>query len=765
MKRLTIMLLALVLCLSAVLPVLPQQTDAPLAPEAQAATYETAWWPAPAMNITQIAFESYSHGDQNALDFVPGGRVFAPFTGKVTYKNASWGFVVLQSTNKVYYADGTLDYMTACFMHDGDISNISVGQTIAQGTAFYDQGGMGSGNPNAYGYHVHMSIWQGQYNLNYVTGKGGYYAYKALSINTAKTTSIVKKGKMVSGNYMTNGAPSDYSNLWKTTSQVGGPPTSASVSTANKDSFAVNENVTFNMSSDGESNTLWIYKPDGSSTYYQNAGTAKTLTFSTAGKYQALVEAWNGVGSKQSSKITFYVGNPTSATIKTNKSSYTTAESVTFTMSSDGASNTLWIYSPDGKSTYYQNAGTSKSLTFTAPGKYEALVEAWNGNGSKCSSKVSFTVTQAATPSKPTSATIKSDKSSYLVGENVNLTFSGNGDTNTLWIYYPDGTSKYFQEAGTAKTMTFTTPGTYGALVETWNGQGSFCSSKITFTVKAETKPTSATIKSDKTTYTVGESVKLTFSGNGDTNTVWIYYPNGTSEYFEKAGTSKTMTFNTPGTYGALVETWNGAGSFCSSKITFTVKAAATTAKPTTAKPTTAKPTTAKPTTAKPTTAKPTTVPTTAKPTTVKPTAVPTTVPTTIKPTTAPTTAKPTTAPTTAKPTTVKPTTSKTTRPSTVTPPTLSTAIYDCAVNGHDYTNGYCRICKEMEPGHVVPTTVAPTQPTQAPAEPTQAPTLAPSTPADSTGTGGTNWWPLILIILLGMIGLGVLAFVLFKKK
>jgi hypothetical protein len=86
-------------------------------------------------------------------------------------------------------------------------------------------------------------------------------------------------------------------------------------------------------------------------------------------------------------------------------------------------------------------------------------------------------------------------------------------------------------------------------------------------------------------------------------------------------------------------------------------------------------------------------------------------------------------------------------------------------VNGHDYINGYCRICKEMEPGHVVPTTVAPTQPTQAPTEPTQAPTPAPSTPADSTGTGGTNWWPLILIILLGMIGLGVLAFVLFKKK
>ncbi len=749
MKRVSVILLALMLCLSAVLPLMPEQS-APLAPEAEAAAYETAWWPAPAMNITQLAFESYSHGDQNALDFVPGGRVFAPFTGKVTYKNASWGFVVLQSTNKVYYADGTLDYMTACFMHDGDISNISVGQTIAQGTAFYDQGGMGNGNPNAYGYHVHMSIWQGQYNLNYVTGKGGYYAYKALAINSAKTTSIIKKGKMVSGNYMTNGAPSDYSNLWKTTSQVqAGPPTSASVSTANKDSFAVNENVTFKMSSDGESNTLWIYKPDGSSTYYQNAGTSKTLSFSTAGKYQALVEAWNGVGSKQSSKITFYVGNPTTATVKTDKSTYNTGENVTFTMSSDGGSNTLWIYYPDGTSKYYEKAGTSKTLTFSAAGDYQALVEAWNGNGSKCSSKISFTVKKA---SAPTSATIKSDKTSYTVGESVKLTFSGNGDTNTLWIYKPDGTSTYYQEAGTSKTMTFNTPGTYGALVETWNGVGSFCSQKITFTVKAaETKPTSATIKSDKTSYTVGESVKLTFSGNGDTNTLWIYKPDGTSQYFEKAGTSKTMTFNTPGTYQALVETWNGAGSFCSQKITFTVKAAATTTvKPTTTKPTT---TTTKPTT---TTVKPTT-------TTVKPTTTPTPTTVSTQPTTVST--QPTTASTQS--TTVKPTTSRSTKPSTINP-TVPTAVYDCAVNGHDYVNGWCKFCQARDPEYVAPTdpTAAPTDPTAAPT----APTAAPTAPTDNTagnngGSSSTNWWPLILIIILGVLGLAIMAVILIKKK
>ena len=764
MKKVSSILLAVLVCLSAILPVLPQQT-APMAPVVEAATYETAWWPAPTMRITQIAYESYSHGSQNALDYAPGGRVFAPFTGKITYKDANWGYVVFQSSDKVYFANGTLDYMTVTFMHDSNISDLYVGQVISQGTNFYDQGGMGNGNANAYAYHVHMGVYKGHVAANSGYGTGNIYAYQALAINTAKTTSIVNQGVMASGNYTTNSAPTNYTGLWKNVSQVqSGPPTSAAVSTANKDSFAVNENVTFNMTSNGESNTLWIYYPDGSSKYYQNAGTSKTLTFSTAGKYQALVEAWNGEGSKCSSKITFYVGNPTTATVKTNKSSYTTGENVTFTMSSDGASNTLWIYSPDGKSTYYQNAGTSKTLTFSTAGTYQALVEAWNGVGSKCSAKISFTVTKGSTTTtttttttsgKPTSATIKSDKSSYLTGENVVLTFSGNGDSNTLWIYKPDGTSTYYQNAGTTKTLTFTTPGTYGALVETWNGVGSFCSTKITFTVTAPSKPTSATIKSDKSTYTVGDNVVLTFSGNGDSNTLWIYYPDGTSKYFEKAGTTKTMTFTTPGTYGALVETWNGVGSFCSAKITFTVNAKATTAS--TTKATTAS-------TTKATTAS-TTKATTAS--TTKATTQPTTAST--QPTTQPTTAstKPTTQPTTVS--TTKATTTKAPTYSTINP-TVSTYIHNCEDSGHSYLNGWCIYCKEQSPDHVTEPSTDPvtsattTLSTEAPTVSTQ-PTTQPGVDNINDSGSGIPWLIIILVILFLGGSAGLLIFFLKKKK
>lgn len=180
--------------------------------------YEKAWFPAPVMNLTQIAYESYSHSGCNVIDIAPGGRVFAPFTGKIVYKNERWGYVLFQSLDKVQFANGTVDYLTMGLMHDSNISDLKIGQVIRQGQEFYDAGGMGAGNPNAYATHCEIGLFRGQISSPPNPSKlcnGNVYAYDALFINTAKTTSIVNKGKMVSGNRMTNGAPSNWSNLWK----------------------------------------------------------------------------------------------------------------------------------------------------------------------------------------------------------------------------------------------------------------------------------------------------------------------------------------------------------------------------------------------------------------------------------------------------------------------------------------------------------------------------------------------------------------------
>ena len=191
--------------------------------------YESAWFPAPQMNLSQVAYEvgtGASHRNCNAIDILPGGRVFAPFTGIVKQVDSRWGYVLLQSTDKVYYADGTLDYMTVGFMHDENISNISVGQTITQGTAFYDAGGQGQKADGSYGHvygnHVDISVFKGAVNSVSSYGKGNIYAYQAFYINKSKTTSIINKGKVETGHTTNNGAPTDWSNLWR---ELGSPST------------------------------------------------------------------------------------------------------------------------------------------------------------------------------------------------------------------------------------------------------------------------------------------------------------------------------------------------------------------------------------------------------------------------------------------------------------------------------------------------------------------------------------------------------------
>ena len=86
------------------------------------------------------------------------------------------------------------------------------------------------------------------------------------------------------------------------------PPTFALLTT-DKYAYAVDEPVTFTVSSDGLTDTIWIYCPDGSIQYYQNVGTTFQLGFGMSGKFQALVQTWNEVGECCSEKISFEIGS------------------------------------------------------------------------------------------------------------------------------------------------------------------------------------------------------------------------------------------------------------------------------------------------------------------------------------------------------------------------------------------------------------------------------------------------------------------------
>lgn len=184
-------------------------------------TYENAIFPMATMNLSQLAYESATHGSRNAIDCVGSTYAFAPFTGKIVAIDRDYNYntIWFQSTNKVKYPDGTLDYMTVLFMHGSNFSDLkakyNAGTVISQGTNFYKLGGRGPNGDYEYQTHLHMEIIKGKVAGGW-SYRGNVYAYNGLYINRAKTTSIIDKGTMESGNYMTDGGATSWANKWKT---------------------------------------------------------------------------------------------------------------------------------------------------------------------------------------------------------------------------------------------------------------------------------------------------------------------------------------------------------------------------------------------------------------------------------------------------------------------------------------------------------------------------------------------------------------------
>lgn len=238
------------------------------------------------------------------------------------------------------------------------------------------------------------------------------------------------------------------------------------------------------------------------------------------------------------------------------------------------------------------------------------------------------------------SLTLSVSKATVAAEETLNLSAPG---ATSITVSRVDGLWSQTY-TGSSIDLAFGWTGSYTATAT----NGSATSNTVEFTVGTPTStnpPTVSNIGTDRSVYRVGDTVTFIMDTDGDTNTLWIYYPDGSSKYFENLSGTKTMTFSAAGKYQALVETWNGSGSKTSEKCTFTIVDPNAT-------------TTKKPTTSSSTTTKPSTSSSTVKPTTSK-----------------------------------KPTTTK--KPTTVQDP--------CKLGNHSYVDGYCYFCGEPDPYYIEP--------------------------------------------------------------
>lgn len=174
------------------------------------------------MNITQGNNGQYSHQGVNALDLAgrDGGRdlFHAPFDVEcmATDSPQNGNAVFWQSSAKVRFADGTIDYATIMIIHDNSLGGIYKGVKYPQGTQIAQEGTAG----NATGNHNHFEIAKGKYSHMYnLNGQGVYSLPNSISADKA---CFIDGTVIINGNGMAWKKLSDVSTAPKPSAPAGG---------------------------------------------------------------------------------------------------------------------------------------------------------------------------------------------------------------------------------------------------------------------------------------------------------------------------------------------------------------------------------------------------------------------------------------------------------------------------------------------------------------------------------------------------------------
>lgn len=131
------------------------------------------------INVTQGPNGNFSHKGLQALDLAGKDKGIDPFVAPFdircvskhssAHTNDQTG-VVFESTQPIQLTDGTTSVIHFVCWHDGDTSDVQVGNVYPQGTHIYDEGTAGY----ATGNHVHVEFARGYAPTGYPLVKNGY---------------------------------------------------------------------------------------------------------------------------------------------------------------------------------------------------------------------------------------------------------------------------------------------------------------------------------------------------------------------------------------------------------------------------------------------------------------------------------------------------------------------------------------------------------------------------------------------------------------
>lgn len=348
---------------------------------------------------------------------------------------------------------------------------------------------------------------------------------------------------------------------------------SYSILSANRNTVALNDEITFYASSDcAQGYTIGIDNSSGRYITQEMPGGQLTIKFTEAGNYGAYVTSYNPKGYCDSSWISFtvYDSKPSTSKLTADKTAISIGDSIQFTASSDDPVSgfTIGINNAEGRYITQEMPDGKLVVTFDQPGKYGAYVTSYNDFGYSDSEWITFDVYDT----KPNASYLSSDKAIAYVGQDI--TFTAASDIATGYTIGVDNESDRLitQEMpnGTL-TLSFDTPGEYSAYVTSYNSIGYADSERICFTIY-NTPPTFSKLTANFDKILVNEPI--TFSAESDLANEFII---GIDRDGERLFTENmpdgelTKSFTEPGTYYAYVTSSNGYGYVDSKLISFTV--------------------------------------------------------------------------------------------------------------------------------------------------------------------------------------------------
>lgn len=300
-KKLSTRIFSIFLSLLMVLSILPAG-----ALTASAAEEQYALWFMNDMKFTQAPGGGFSHKGTQNFDVVGSSNhnIFAPFDCKIVaiYKGEIYGnTVIIESTNKVHYANGTYNYMSMAFAHDNNISDLSVGKKIKQGEVFYQTGTYGK----VEGRHSHVTCIKGKYKYDMWTcNKYGFYC-SPNAINPVDALYKQSTTKVI------NSAGLSFKTYSKDLLKTATPKITSNVS----GDIALDSNVTITWSKVSNA-TGYIVKANGKEVQKNNS-TKYAFKADKAQKYEITVTAYNSAGnSSASNKITVTAKKPSTVIFK-----------------------------------------------------------------------------------------------------------------------------------------------------------------------------------------------------------------------------------------------------------------------------------------------------------------------------------------------------------------------------------------------------------------------------------------------------------------